>query len=334
MTEPLSHAPVESTVIIVGAGPVGVYLAVRLAAQGITATVLEAASTISDAPRAVTHMPTMFAEFKKAGIYDMLASQSKVHSGGVSFRKPSDQSLIERIPAVPGRPGPIVVPQKQFTETLIRRLEGLEKGRLCLGTKVVGIEEMEGEEGVLVEAVEEATGERKKFRAKWLVGADGGRSFVRNAVGVKYEGVSLPWKLVAADVVFPFQEYGFDGANFMCDDTDFGNIAVTSEMEDGSWLWRVGCAFPSSMSDEEVMEALPGKFDKMFPAPGTRHEKYKLVNAAPYQASQLCVPQFRKGRVLLIGDAAHCKSKSPLLVSASLLFIPPSPPRSPQPISN
>jgi 2-polyprenyl-6-methoxyphenol hydroxylase-like FAD-dependent oxidoreductase len=245
----------------------------------------------------------MFAEFKRAGIFDTLKEQSKAHSGGISFRRTVDQQLIERIPPIPGRPGPIVVPQKQFTETLIAQMGKLDKATLCMGTKVVGVEETAG--GVEVEAEDVTTGEKKNFRAKWLVGADGGNSFVRRTLGIKYEGLDLPYKLVAADVVYPFQKYGFDGANFMLDEENFGNIAVTSELDDENWLWRVGCAFPDSMSDEEIMAALPKKFDAMFPGP--RPLNYELKGAAPYKAAQLCVPSFRKGRTLLIGDAAHCE---------------------------
>lgn len=58
---------INTTILIVGAGPVGVYLAVRLAALEIPVILLESSLAISDAPRAVTHMPIMFAEFKRAG---------------------------------------------------------------------------------------------------------------------------------------------------------------------------------------------------------------------------------------------------------------------------
>lgn len=303
--EPLASMPSDPDIIIVGGGPVGVYLAVRLATSGLTALVLEAAPTVSSAPRAVTHMPIMFAEFKRAGIFSTLKAASMAHSGALSFRKTSDQTLIEHIPPMPGRPGPIVVPQKQFTETLIEAAGKLEGARIVMGTKVTGFED-HGDEGVTVQAEEVETGTKKTFHAKFLVGADGGSSFVRRHAGISYAGESLPWKLVAADVAYPFEKYGFDGANFMLDDLNFGNIAITSELPDGRTLWRVGCAFPDSMSDEEVMAALPEKFDKMFPGP--RPLEYELMGAAPYTARQLCVPEFRKGRVLLVGDAAHRES--------------------------
>lgn len=197
----------KSDVIVVGGGPAGTYCALRLAAAGVSVTLLEALDDIEDAPKAVTHMPTMFAEYKKAGILENLVKASGKHTGVVAFRRSDNEekTIIECIPPMPGRPGPVVVAQRDFTIILLGELAKYPTAKVLMGHRV---QEMETEgEGVTVK-VKTTQGEEKTFTASYLVGADGGSSYVRKTCGLKFEGVSLPYKLVAADVFYPFENFG------------------------------------------------------------------------------------------------------------------------------
>lgn len=68
-------------------------------------------------------------------------------------------------------------------------------------------------------------------------------------------------------------------------------------------LWRVSYGEIDGLSDEQLKERLPWKFSKMFPGPSP--PDYKLDQFSPYRLNQRCASTFRKGRIMLAGDAAH-----------------------------
>lgn len=73
-------------------------------------------------------------------------------------------------------------------------------------------------------------------------------------------------------------------------------------------LWRVAYGELENLTYEQLQERVPMKFEALFPGP--RPLEYKVEMFSPYRIHQRCAATFRKGRVLLAGDAAHCKLKS------------------------
>jgi len=100
-------------------------------------------------------------------------------------------------------------------------------------------------------------------------------------------------------VEYPFAEHGFMDANFMLDPAHYGLIAKITD--EGSWRVSYGC--PGSLSFEEIERALPEKLEQMLPGP--RPLRYRVQRVAPYKAQQRRAEAFTKGRMLLLGDAAH-----------------------------
>jgi 2-polyprenyl-6-methoxyphenol hydroxylase-like FAD-dependent oxidoreductase len=215
----------------------------------------------------------------------------------IAFRKTKTGEILIKMPTPPTAPGILVLAQWKLmavVEDELKRL-GVEVER---GWNVVRIENSKADH---VEVIAETTaGERKTFSGQYLVAADGGKSFVRKSLGIAFKGETFPSQLIATDVRYPFEKHGFSHTQFMMDSENYGLI---SKMDDEG-LWRVSFSVPNNMStEEEIEKALIEKYNAMFPGP--RPLEFEVVNAAPYKSQQLCAETMRKGRVLLVGDAAH-----------------------------
>ncbi|KAF2500127.1 FAD/NAD(P)-binding domain-containing protein [Lophium mytilinum] len=291
--------PHQSTILIIGGGPVGLFLALRLAQSNISVTLLEAHSSIPADTKAMTHMPAVFPEFEKAGVYDDLKTAAKgLTNGKIWFRRGSDKSIIGASPAIASTTGPMTVPQQRFCEILTDHLGSMQNAKVLMGHKAKNINLTKSPKTVHVTA-ETASGAAVEFTASWLIGADGGKSVTRRLAGLEMQGETLPRKLVSTDVYYPFESYGWSGGNFLADPENFGLIGPITE--DG--LWRVSFGVPENYTTADIEKVLPQKFDAMFPGP--RPLEYKVERCAPFGAHQLCAEKMRKGRVLLVGDAAH-----------------------------
>lgn len=294
----------KTSVVIVGAGPVGLILALRLAQAKVDVTVVEAQNKIDDAPKAIAQLPAILAEFKKAGILgDLVAAAGELANTTFVFRRTSDASIIFEPPHDPNRPGVLLLPQGELCRIACEHLKRLENATVLMGHALLSFDDSAN--GVTAR-VSTPDGSEKTITASFLVGADGGRSTVRKLAGIGFEGETLPCQLVASDVYYDFARHGgFKHANFMVDTENYGLISqITS---DG--LWRVSFSVPLGSDMKDIEAIAPERYEAMFPGP--RPLEYTINRLAPYKAQQLCATTFRTGRVLLAGDAAHCKSPRP-----------------------
>jgi 2-polyprenyl-6-methoxyphenol hydroxylase-like FAD-dependent oxidoreductase len=315
------HQPI----VISGGGCVGLFLALLLAHSSIPnrIIVIEPQTPDPTSTRAMAHQPPTFPLFSQIpGLLPELIAAGTL-SSGLCFRTSvkngstviASKTFQNEGEGMKGK-GQLLLPQGKFQNKLMSRLSKLsERAEVRLGWSVTSFTQSPSSSSVSVELTS-SSGSTSSIDAAYLVGADGGQSLVRRHLNVSLEGETLDRQLVATDLRFPFKAHGFFDANFIVDQEDYGLIGRI----DNDGLWRVSYGVPGELSEEEIHVGLKDKLRSMLPNEG-RDEKgedaFEVVKVAPYRAQQRCASTLAQGRVLLVGDAAHCKSPFPFFFSIS-----------------
>src|SRR5262245_58682026 len=188
-------------VLIVGAGPTGLTLAIDLARRQIAFRLIEAAATPFAGSRGKGLQPRTLEVFDDLGVIDaILAAGSlypkfQTHFGPLSLRAGSLASFKQPTESVP-YPNLWMVSQARTEAILGERLSGLG-GEVEFGKALVG--STQNEHGVDAAL---STGERVK--ADFLIGCDGGHSIVRKTLGIQLQGEAIEEKpLLIADLEGP-----------------------------------------------------------------------------------------------------------------------------------
>jgi 2-polyprenyl-6-methoxyphenol hydroxylase-like FAD-dependent oxidoreductase len=286
----------DSSVIVVGAGPVGVLTALGLARSGVPVTVLECEPAVVNSPRAIVYHWSVLAGLDRLGV---LADVKRI--GLVK------QDYMYRIfstgETIPWSLAPLEshtsyaynvhLGQNKLAEIALEHLRRLPRTAVAWNTRVTGLSQDSA--GVTVQAMT-PEGERE-FRAGWVVGADGARSAVRQVLGLDFAGTTWPERFVATNVRYDFEQLGLARATLQID-ARYGAIIVKI---DESGLWRCTYCEDASLPEQGVLERMPAYFAAVL-APGTT---YHLEQYSPYRMHQRAAERFRVGRVVLAGDAAH-----------------------------
>ncbi|EXJ80943.1 hypothetical protein A1O3_07231 [Capronia epimyces CBS 606.96] len=327
--------PTQTQVLVVGAGPVGAFTALLLAHSGIQVTLVEANSDVDSSPRAMAFQPCALAELVEAGIYDEVLEHS-VRDAVISWWRAglgAEKKHVATIATKEGRE-PFLTglncAQSVVTKILLSHLAKEPSASIHFGHRVVGVVEKEGEEDgdgdtnrqvvvtlehtlpqpktnhldeveVEAQAAEKNQTLQTQIRASWLVGADGGRSTVRTAAGIAFEGFTWPKEeFVATNVYYPFEQYQYTNRNFIIDPVHWAIVAKINN--DG--LWRVAYGTTPNLTDAQIHAELPQHYKYILPGPGT---DYRLERVSKYRPHQRCAATFRKpnSRILLVADAAH-----------------------------
>lgn len=193
----VDQAPVCTDVVIVGAGPTGLALGIVLARAGVRFVLLDKLAQGDNTSRAaVIHAHTLDVLDELGVTACLQALGRKISRFSIRDR---DRSVVDlRFDALPSaHPHLLMLPQNQTEEVLNARL--LEVGgSVQRGWTVEAVTELG--DAVLVSATS-ASGEQRTFKARYVLGADGMHSIVRQSAGIGFSGHTYEESFLLADVV-------------------------------------------------------------------------------------------------------------------------------------
>src|SRR5688572_23471767 len=184
------------TVLIAGAGPVGLSAASVLAAAGVPATVLEAEPALPKNLRASTFQPPTLDLLARFGATDRLIDMGRI-ARKVQYRDRAGWVAELDFGAIAGdtdHPYRVQCEQYKLNEVLAARLPDVR-----FASAVTAAEQDAKSVTVTINGSE-------KLRGDWLIGADGGRSKVREAIAVPLDGFTWPDRFLVASTPFPFED--------------------------------------------------------------------------------------------------------------------------------
>jgi 3-(3-hydroxy-phenyl)propionate hydroxylase len=293
----------ERPILVAGGGPVGCIAALALARQRIPVHVFEAQPRVDDSPRAATIHAATLEMLAELGLVEEVIRRGLIEPKFRIWDRASREIIAEFDFAVlkDGTRFPYVVQceQHKLANMAIERLRRLAHARVDFSARVMSVRQFDDRVEALVE---DARGSRK-IAGSYLIGADGGRSTVRKALGIAFEGYTHPERFLVLTTSFSFDaEHAQCSRNYFSDPDEWCALfKVTGD--DGSGLWRV--LFPTRVeeTDEQALDAdaVEGRLQKFFPKLG----RYPVVHRNLYNVHQRVAASFGKGRVFLAGDCAH-----------------------------
>lgn len=286
-------------VVVAGAGPVGCAAALYLAMKNIPVVLLETHRSLPKDLRASTfHPPTL-------DMLDELQITEKLISLGLlvhdfQFRERKTNSVAKfsmaSLAGETNHPYRLQCEQYKLTNVVVDVLKNYDHASVRFGQGVVGFREHET--GVDVLAFDGANEER--IHASYLIGADGANSRVRQAAGIKFDGLTYPESFLVASTTFPFEEHFEDlsWVNYVSDPDEWCVLLKTAD------LWRVQVPAPLDIDPDVLLsdEFIQDRLQRITPNP----DGYDIHHRTLYKVHQRVAETYRAGQhSLLIGDAAH-----------------------------
>jgi 3-(3-hydroxy-phenyl)propionate hydroxylase len=291
---------VRDPVLIVGAGPAGLALAVQLALKDMPALVFEAEEELPRDLRAGTFHPPTMEMLDSIGVgQDFLALGYKVPRWQIRGREEGvivewDLSLLADETPYPFR---FHCEQFKLTPLLKARLERIGGTVRHAHRFLDATQDTDG-----VTARFETPAGIESVRGRYLIGADGARSAVRHLMGTAFEGFTWPERFLVIGISQDLAPYGYTFNAYIADPVDWGAIFKMPH-EGPPGLWRVLFPTDAALPDEEVLshDFAQACLQHFLP----RDEPYDIEHTGIYRVHQRVAADFRQGRYILVGDAAH-----------------------------
>ncbi|WP_454790602.1 FAD-dependent monooxygenase [Mycolicibacterium lutetiense] len=294
------------TVVIAGAGPTGLTLAIELARRGVPCRVLDKAATLFPGSRGKGLQPRTLEVFDDLGVIGavLAAGESfppmRLYRGAEAvWEKPIYELLglpeLEPTPAVP-YPWTWLIPQWRTDQILAARFAELG-GTIEFNTEVTGFTQDDG--GVTVHM------NRGTIRADYLVGADGGRSTVRKMSGVEFLGGALTEeRIIVGDV----RADGLDGrcCHLLTRDGDQSRRFSLWNLPGTEHYQLVVTMAPGDDPPALTLDGMQAVLERRSGRRDVTLSDLRWISL--YRVNLLMAQHFRIGRVFLAGDAAHVHS--------------------------
>lgn len=287
-------------VLIVGAGPVGLSLALWLLQRGVDVRVLEREARLPSHSNLVTIHPPTMEMLHRGGALDACLKES-LRVSEVQFWDQTKKEMTARLSydaidqdtAFPFR---LLCPLSALTRALADGIRAIAPDAIQTGCEFREVRETE--DGVSAQLTTSA-GE-VEMSGRYLVGADGADSKVRQALGVEFAGLVYEHGFLLVEGDLELDRYF----------PDIGPVAymygaespATVMRSDAKWL----VVFPLRRDENHAETQDEARVAERMAGLVGADAGPKVEHVSIYRVSQRLARQFRVGRVLLAGDAAHC----------------------------
>ncbi|MFM0736143.1 FAD-dependent oxidoreductase [Paraburkholderia xenovorans] len=302
--------PVRHAVAIVGGGPVGMTLAVALARQRVRSVLIEADDSVCTGSRAICISRRSLEIFKRLGVVDGFLQKGLPWTGGRSFYRDAEvfrfamhQDDEQSLPPM------INIAQYQIEQLLLDEMERhADMIEIRWQTRVTGIERNRSDNdngnGNGGATLSLRTGDTAwQMTADWVVGCDGGRSTLRDALGLKLSGTTYEGRYVIVDIELE-SERATERLAYFDPPSNPGSTVLVHKQPDN--VWRIDYQLrddedpEAAIQPDNVMPRVQSVLDSM----GETGD-WSPIWITVYKANALTLERYRHGRVLFAGDAAH-----------------------------
>ncbi len=294
-------------VIVVGAGPVGLCLALTLAQQGISVTLIEQLSDdnfLDQVPRAGSNHPATLELFDRIGLYARLEPRGIVAPRFHYWDRQKGRLIAEFDHALlkDDTRFPYVL-QCERIKIIEEALAMAKADPLIAVRMATTLMSFEQNADAVRAHVTNAAGESEIVEGRYIVSAEGARSIVRKGLDIEFEGFTYPERTLNIEVAYDFRQHGYTERNYISDPVEYSNLFHWKGPPD---RWRVH--FPTDPNDDEAAltrpEAMQARLKRFLPL----DRDFDICGCNLYAVHQRVAKTFRIGRGILAGDAAHVNS--------------------------
>jgi 3-(3-hydroxy-phenyl)propionate hydroxylase len=296
----------DDRVIVAGAGPVGLVLTLKLVQSGVPVTLLEAmprTDYFTQMDRAGTNHPVTLEMYAALGLYQRLEPRGLIAPRFQYWDRERGEVIAEFDHEVikDATPFPYVL-QCERLKVCDEALKMVADHELCdlhMGAPFLSFEQ--DADGVT--AHYEEGGEQRQVRGRYIVGAEGGRSIVRKALDIDFEGFTYPDRTLNITTTYDFSQHGYSHRNYISDPGEWMNLFHWAGPPP---VWRVHFHTDPADSEERLLsrENCQAMMQRFMP----KDTPYEILGARLFTIHQRIAASFRKGRAILAGDSAHVNS--------------------------
>ena len=286
-------------VLIAGAGPVGCALALFLAQNDISVILIEAQKSLPRDLRASTfHPPTLDMLAKLGLVTDMLNVGLKVEDYQYRDRRTNDVAKFDLsvLEGETDHPYRLQCEQYKMAEIAVEKLKTFPHADVRFDASFKGFFEVDSG----VKALVQNDAGEEHIKCSYLIGCDGANSVVRQAGGIKFEGMTYPERFLVASTTYDFESF-FDElslVNYVSDPDEWCVLLKTSA------LWRVLIPTPIEEDDTRFLtdEFIQNRLHRL----ADNDEDFDIHHRTLYRVHQRVAETYQiRDRVLIAGDAAH-----------------------------
>lgn len=288
----------STQIVIAGAGPVGSVAALLLAQNGLDVVLLEAGPDCARDLRASTFHPPTLEMLDEIDITGALLEQG-LQAPVFQYRdRCSDEVYSFDLGEIAGEtryPFRVQCEQYKLARRLTERLAAMPNARVLFSHRLVHFEQ----DGRGVSITAETPLALARFRAEYLLGADGANSLVRKWLEVGFEGFTYPEKFLTMSTDWPLEDHFRDLAwvNYISDPSEWLVLLRVPG------LWRV--LVPSAESESDTALLSDARKNDVFQRLVGNGPAVRTGHRTVYRVHQRVAERFVHGRVILVGDAAH-----------------------------
>ena len=289
-------------VVIVGAGPVGMTMALDLAARGVASVVLDDNNTVSVGSRALCYAKRTLEVWDRLGLGERYVNRGVQWQVGKVFFRDELAYQFDLLPEAHHKmPAMINLQQYLLEEELVKACNASPLVDLRWKHRLLGLGQTSGTGDDVATLTVETPDGVFTLQADWVVAADGANSDTRRMVGADFTGHFFQDRFLIADVVINQTEFPTERW-FWFDPPFHRNQSVLLHRECDN-VWRID--FQLGWDADPVEEKKPENVIPRIKAMLGPDVPFELEWVSVYQFACRRVDHLRHGRVLFAGDAAH-----------------------------